>query len=317
MRSIDSKDRPVILLRACAATVAPGCGGWRPRLVTRGSSLVGSAAILLALTFPRTGAAQTDFYNTDRGRPVQIEDAYVTERYAFELKLAPVRVERAPGGTYNWGLEPEMALGIFARTQVEVGLPLAFVEQGAQRRSGVAGLDVSAMHNFNVETEGLPAFAVRADFLAPVGNLKQDRLYSSLTGIATRTYRWARIHVNGQYTFGAAPSATDNSTGGGAPVALGGPGATSVSRWLAGAAIDRSFPFRSTLITAEFYGRKPLVSSEEVEYTLGTGTRFQVSPTLALDGGFGRRLNGPERGWYVTFGSAYAFAVRSLLPGGR
>ena len=70
-------------------------------------------------------------------------------------------------------------------------------------------------------------------------------------------------------------------------------------------------------MTAEVYGRKPLDSAEPVEYTVGTGTRFQVSPTLALDGGVGRRVNGAERGWYVTFGTAYAFGVRSLFPGNR
>ncbi|GAC1656001.1 MAG: hypothetical protein NVS4B3_21280 [Gemmatimonadaceae bacterium] len=257
--------------------------------------------------------AQTDFYNTDRGRPVQIEDAYVTERYAFELKLAPVRVERTQGGKYNWGLEPEIALGILPRTQIELGVPLAFVEQGSQRRGGIAGVNLSAMHNFNTETEGLPALALRGDVLAPVGSVARDRTYSSLTGIATRTYPWARIHVNAQYTFGAAPSTAI----GGTPATLGGSGAIDVSRWLAGAAIDKALPLQSTLITAEFYGRKPLGDSEDLEYTAGTGTRFQVSPTLALDGGFGRRLNGPEQGWYVTFGSAYAFGVRSLFPGGR
>ena len=90
-----------------------------------------------------------------------------------------------------------------------------------------------------------------------------------------------------------------------------------MSRWLAGGAIDKAFPLSSTLVTAELYGRKPLDSQGDVEYTVGTGTRFQVSPTLALDAGFGRRLNGPEQGWYVTFGSAYAFGVRSLFPGER
>jgi hypothetical protein len=271
----------------------------RPRI------LLVAAAIAFAAPHAH---AQTDFYNTDRGRPVQIEDAYVTERYAFELKLAPVRLERTRGGTYNWGLEPEIALGILPRTQIEIGLPLAFVEQGGQRRSGIAGIDLSAMYNLNVETEGLPALAIRGDVLAPVGNLAPDRAYSSLTGMATRTLRWARFHVNGQYTFGATPSTTPSTVG---------PGAIEVSRWLGGAAIDKAFPLSSTLITAEFYGRKPVVSSEEVEYTVGAGTRFQVSPTLALDAGFGRRLNGAEQGWYVTFGSAYAFGLRSLFPGGR
>ena len=274
-------------------------------------AVLASSALALAGLAPGTAHGQTDYYNTDRGRPVLVEDAYVTERHALELKLAPVRLERTNGGAYNWGLEPEIALGILARTQVELGLPLAFMEQGGVRRSGIAGLDLSVMHNFNVETEGLPALALRADVLAPVGNLAADRAYSSLTGIATRTYSWARFHVNGQYTFGASP-ATPNA---GTP--LGGPGALDQSRWFAGAAVDKAYPLSSVLVTAEFYGRKPLNSNDAVEYTAGTGTRFQVSPTLALDGGFGRRLNGPDQGWYVTFGSAYAFSIPALFPGSR
>jgi hypothetical protein len=274
--------------------------------------LATSSTLALALLFPVEAHGQTDYYNTDRGRPVQVEDAYVTERHALELKLAPVRLERTDGGAYNWGLEPEIALGIFPRTQVELGVPLAFMEQGGVRRSGIAGLDLSVMHNFNVETDGLPALALRADVLAPVGNLAADRAYSSLTGMATRTYSSARFHVNGQYTFGASPASSSSGT-----TTLGGPGALDVSRWFAGAAIDKAYPLSSFLVTAELYGRKPLDSNKAVEYTAGTGTRFQVSPTLAIDGGFGRRLNGPEQGWYVTFGSAYAFSIPALFPGGR
>ena len=93
--------------------------------------------VVLSTWCAATVAAQTDFYNTDRGRPVQIEDAYVTERHAFELKLAPVRLERANGGIYNWGLEPEIAYGILPRTQIEVGLPLAYVEVGPTAQRGV------------------------------------------------------------------------------------------------------------------------------------------------------------------------------------
>ena len=273
--------------------------------------LAASSALALALLVPAEAHGQTDYYNTDRGRPVQVEDAYVAERRAFELKLAPVRLERTNGGAYNWGLEPEIALGILPRTQVELGVPLAFMEQGGVRRSGIAGLDLSVMYNFNVETEGLPALALRADVLAPVGNLAADGAYSSLPGMATRTDPWARFHVNGQYTVGASPASSSAAT------TLGGPGALDVSRWFAGAAIDKAFPLSSYLVTAEFYGRKPLDSNDAVEYTAGTGTRFQVSPTLALDGGFGRRLNGPEQGWYVTFGSAYAFSIPALFPGAR
>ena len=262
---------------------------------------------LAAAAGPRL-SAQTDYYNTDRGRPVQIEDAYVAERHAMELKLAPVRLERERGGVYNWGVEPEIAFGILPRTQVEVGLPLAYREVGAQRQSGVVGLELSAMHNLNAETEGWPALALRADLLAPVGNLAPARAYPSITGIATRTFTRARVHVNATYTAGSslvgAAGAADQ-------------GAAELSRWLIGGAIDRTFPLRSTLVTAELYGRKPLMQGEAIEYTTGVGARHQISPTLALDAGFGRRLTGDARGWYVTFGSAYAFGLASLFPAGR
>ena len=259
--------------------------------------------LLLATAAASNASAQTDYYNTDRGRPVQVEDAYTTERYAMELKLAPVRLERAGGGVYNWGVDPEIAYGILPRTQIELGLPLAYREVGGLRQSGIAGLELSAMHNFNAETETWPALALRADLLAPVGNVAPSRAYPSVTGIATRTLSWGRVHLNGTVTAGSAigAPATDTET-------------DELSRWLIGGAVDRTFPLRSTLVTAELYGRKPLIDRASVEYTTGIGARHQVSPTLALDAGVGRRLNGDAAGWYVTFGSAYAFSVASLFP---
>ena len=264
-----------------------------------------AVAIILAMGTASRLSAQTDYYNTDRGRPVQIEDAYSTERYAMELKLAPVRLERAGGGAYNWGVDPEIAYGILPRTQVELGLPLAYREVGGLRQSGIAGLELSAMHNFNAETEAWPALAIRADVLAPVGSLAPSRAYPSFTGIATRTFTWGRVHLNGTITAGSTLDAAraDAETG-----------ADELSRWLVGGAIDRTFPLRSMLITAELYGRKPLIEGTPVEYTTGIGVRHQTSPTLAIDAGVGRRLNGDEAGWYVTFGSAYAFSVASLFP---
>ncbi|MFN2399810.1 MAG: hypothetical protein ABR543_14415, partial [Gemmatimonadaceae bacterium] len=146
--------------------------------------------------------AQTDYYNTDAGRPVRIEDAFPTERYAFELQLAPVRLERSSGGVYNWGLEPEIAYGILPRTHIEIGFPLAYTDLGSdRRRSGLAGIDISALYNLNVETRTLPALGIVGQVLAPVGELAPDKTYSSVKGIATRTFKWARFHVNGRYTF--------------------------------------------------------------------------------------------------------------------
>lgn len=249
-------------------------------------------------------AAQTDYYNTDRGRPVQIEDAYAAERYALELKLAPVRLERAAGGVYHWGIEPEIAFGFLPRTHIEFGVPLSFTESSAGKQSGVGGIEMSLFHNLNAETAGLPALGLRADVLAPVGSLAADGWYTSFTGIATRTMPWARVHVNGQYTLG------EDIVAGGSAI--------EASRWLAGLAVDKAFPLRSMLLTVEGFARKPLIAAEpDAEFTAGAGVRYQLSPTLAIDGGAGRRLNGGDQGWYVTFGTAYAFGLRSLFPSGR
>lgn len=267
------------------------------------------ASVALMLSGPRLGA-QTDYYNTDAGRPVQLEDAYATERYAFELRLAPVRLERLQGGIYNWAVEPELAYGILPRTHIEVGLPLAHIDLGRNRStSGVAGLDVSLFHNLNAETATLPALGIRTDVLFPVGNLGPDRTYTSVKGIATRTFSWMRFHVNGQYTFG---SSTTNQVAG---VATPAAGAVEISKWLAGVAVDKTFPLRAMLVTADFFARQPILEDEDVDYNVGSGIRYQVNPKWAIDGGLGRRLNGPDQGWFATFGTAYAFAFRSLMPG--
>lgn len=254
--------------------------------------------------------AQTDYYNTDAGRPVRIEDAYPTERYAFELQLAPVRLERGRGGIYNWGVEPEIAYGILPRTHVELGFPLAFVDSGSEgRRSGLTGLDFSLLHNLNAETRTLPAFGIAAEVLAPVGGLAPDRTYGSLKGLATRTYRWARFHANGQYTFG---DATEPSS---SPAGDASSGTAEIARWLAGLAIDRTLPLRSMLVTGEVYARQPIVEDTDLEWNVGAGVRYQLDPHFALDAGVGKRLTGEDQAWFVTFGLARAFAIRALMPG--
>jgi len=265
----------------------------------------GFLPVLLLLTLlPSAARAQTDYYNTDAGRPVRIEDAYATERYAFELKLAPVRLERAAAGQYSWGIEPEIAYGLLPRTHVELGLPVIAIDAGgASTEAGIAGLELSVLHNLNTETRSLPALGVRGDVLLPVGRFAPDRTYASLTALLTRTWRVARLHLNGRYTAG--PS--------GSPLAAGG---AEIDRWLAGLAVDRAFPLSAMLLIADVYGRQPIDEASDIEWHAGAGVRYQLSPQLALDAGLRRRLTG-DPAWYVTFGSAYAFGLRALMAGAR
>jgi hypothetical protein len=246
--------------------------------------------------------AQTDYYNTDSDRPLTVEDAYPTERYAFELQLAPVRVERRRGGIYAWSAEPEIAYGILPRTHIELGAPLTYTDADGVRRSGLAGLELSVLHNLNAETTW-PALAVAAEMLFPVGSLAPDRGYGTVKGIATRSLTWARFHLNGAYTFGSEPDAESLEDGAG-----------HVSRWLGGVAVDRTFPLRALLIGGEVVASQPIVEHEDVEWSVAAGARYQVSPVIAIDAGVGKTLSGEAQPWFFTFGMARAFGVRALFP---
>ena len=259
------------------------------------------AAVATVLVIARPATAQTDYYNTDEGRPVRVEDAYPVERYAFEVQVAPLRLERTDGGTYEWDFEPELAYGILPYTQVEIGFPLALRDNEEGRgRFGLGGIHLSALHNLNAESRTLPAFAVSANAGLPVGNFAPERIYPSLKGIATRTFAFARFHVNGQYTFGPTP---------GAEADVG-----ETSRWMAGLAVDKTFPLRSALLIAGVVAEQPLHAGEDLEWVAEAGLRYQLDPFFALDAGVGRRITGHDRGWFFTFGAARAFAVRSLIP---
>lgn len=248
-------------------------------------------------------AAQTDYYNTDAGRPVRVEDAYPVERFAWEAQVAPLRVERLDGGNYHWEVEPELAYGIFPRTHLEVGLPLLWEDAGENEGLAVGGVDVSVLHNLNVETRTLPALAVAAEALLPVGSGAPDGVFPAVKAIATRTYGFARFHLNGAYTFGSTPEAADARTG-------------EAARWMAGLAVDKTFPLRSALVIADVFVEQPFHEGDDPQWTVEVGTRYQLDPWFALDAGVGRRFAGGERGWFFTFGAARVFAIRSLMPRG-
>lgn len=244
-------------------------------------------------------AAQTDYYNTDAGRPIRIEDAYAIERRAVEVQLAPLRLERGRGGSYRWGIEPELAVGLLPRTQLEIGFPLAHVEGVAGRRTtAFAGIEASVLYNLNRETK-LPALAVVVDVIVPAGAMAPDKAYPSFKAIATKTFPWARFHMNGQITVGDAPVAATGRT---APTA-------ELSRWLVGMAVDRALPLRALLLTAEVVTSQPIRAAEATAWDVAGGARYQLSPRLAVDGGGGYRLSGDDAGWFFTAGAAVSLGL--------
>lgn len=248
------------------------------------------------------GYAQTDYFNTDAGRPIRVEDAYAIERRAIELQLAPLRLERERGSGYRWGIEPEVAFGLLPRTQFEIGFPLIHAEgPRGVRTTALAGVEMSALYNLNVETR-FPALALVADVVIPAGPLGPSTTIPSLKAIATRTFPWARFHVNTQFTF--SDNEVSAGVGGDAP-----PANAELSRWMAGVAVDKTLPLKSMLFTAEVVTSAPLLDGLAQRWDVAGGARVQFSPRVAADAGGGYRLAGDEQGWFLTAGAAVAIGM--------
>ena len=87
-----------------------------------------------------------------------------------------------------------------------------------------------------------------------------------------------------------------------------------LSRWMAGVAVDKTFPLQAMLLIGDVYVERPLLEGDDLQWTVEAGTRYQLNPFFALDAGVGRRVTGGDQGWFLTFGAARVFAVRSLIP---
>jgi hypothetical protein len=272
-------------------------------ILSRARALVAHALpCLLLLAAARPARAQTDFMNLDRGRPFQVEDAITAERWALELQVSPLRLERASGGGYHWGFEPGVNIGIFPRVELEIGLPIAMTDLNGKRTTALAGIDLGVLHQLNTESTTLPAFGLRLDALLPVGGFAPTQAYTTVGLLATRSFDdGVRLHANASFTSGGART-----------------GVQELSRWMTGLALDRTLPLRFALVGVEATLREPMDRPGMQEWSAGVGTRVQLDPRWLLDLGAGRRGGAGEESWYASVGGAYAFGWRfGLVPGGR
>ena len=257
------------------------------------------ALLVATLVLGRPLAAQTDYRNLDDDRPTRVEDAYPVEHYAFEAVL-PYQLERDQNDVTVHSLVPELSYGAFANTQIGFKLPLAIANGPGGSHTGLSGLRLFALYNFNIEGPALPALSLRVDGAFPVGSLAGDRSRVSFEGIATRSWGKNRIHLNG--AFAAGP---DDAT----------PAVEGLPRWWAGAALDRTLFRQSTLLIAELYLLKA-ESTALTEINASVGARYQWTPTSVLDIGVRRRLRsaiGPDIA--LTIGLSHSFAIAGLMPG--
>jgi hypothetical protein len=259
-----------------------------------GAGLAGALLLVLGVCQPLR--AQIDYRNLDDERPLFSEDAYPTERYAFEL-LVPYRYEAEAGGENVHASVLELGYGAADNTQVGVHVPFAVVDE-AGTEAGLAGIQPFVLYNFNTESPWLPALALRGDLSLPVGSLGGEGTRFTIRAIATRSWGRTRLHLNALRSFGPED---DLSV------------AEPARRWTYSAAMDRTVLRHSLLLGAEAVVSRA-VRGAPVEVNVGAGIRWQWTPTIVLDLGISRRLRekGPDLG--LTIGLSHAFALRALMP---
>ncbi|HTE66286.1 MAG TPA: hypothetical protein VK736_08510 [Candidatus Binatia bacterium] len=260
------------------------------------------AAIVFAIVAAAPAGAQIDYRNLDDDRPTRVEDAYPTERYAFEF-IVPYSYARDRTGAVIQASVLELVYGVFRNTQVGLKAPLVGVRSsGATTTWGLSGLRAFALYDFNTEGRLLPAVALRIDAAFPVGSLGGDETQVALKGIVTRSWGPTRLHLNGAVRLGRdAPGAVIEG----------------IERWWYGAALDRTLFRPSVLLVGEVYAARE-IGVAPVEVNASLGVRWQWRPTAVIDVGVARRLReglGPD--YAVTIGMSNAFAIARLMPRGR
>lgn len=264
----------------------------------RVGSLLRAVAVHVVAAWLSASAAsgQTGYYNTDAGRPLTVEDAYAIERGSLELQPLGLTAARHTRAVYAIQLEPELAIGILPRTQLDLALAWRRVERGTVYESAMAGVTLGVLHNLNVETLTLPALGVGAEMQAPVGALAPTEASVALKGIATRTFVPVRVHLNASYALGRSPT-TLTVLHGVIP---------EVPRWLVGIAADKALALRALLLSAEVLVKRPTVPLHPTVWESAAGLRYQVDPHIVLDAGISRHLTGDDRAWSLTAGAAWS-----------
>ena len=239
--------------------------------------------------------AQTDYYNTDAGHPLAIEDASAVERFALELRPAAVTLSRHTGGVYAVEMESEVTYGVLPRTQVEAAVAWRRAERGPTYQSGLAGVTVGALYAVNVETRTVPALALAAEVLLPAGSMASEAGYLGVRALVTRTFPLARLHLNAGYTFGEAPRTI---------VLVHGVQAE-VPRWRIGLATDKALALRSVLLAVEIVAERPTLPAHPTIAKAGAGLRWQWTPRIVVDAGAARHLTGDDRALELTASGSY------------
>jgi hypothetical protein len=326
----------------------------------------------------RAAWAQSQYYNLDGGRPTRIEDAEPTALHALDIDFAPFRVERVMDGSTRYRAEPKLEYGVLPFTDLEIRVPIVRVQPSQGRgTTGAAGVSIGAMHAFNLETTAIPALALSGEWSIPAGQLSGPQNTFLLEGLATKTTRLGRLHLNagaGTYsvrTTRASPAtqclftpftlSDANGCSTGPPIIIDTPcdvappvvgrvgpsfervggentlpsracmaaqpadavstsaatppaamGKSFGTHLIGGIGFDHAFALQSMLIAADVFTEHFDGLYARPDWNAEIGIRRQVTPTVLIDAGIGRKFAGVVHSTSLILGATYEIPTPAL-----
>ncbi len=235
-------------------------------------------SLWLAALLPFAGSAWAlDHDNLDPNRPIQMEDAYAVAQGEIGLESG-VRVNDRREGKTRVTYQPQIIYGAFANTQIEIQGDVYTDPHTLVGANKSGDLHLGVLYNFNQETLDLPAFAMRIGAELPTG-LNSKGVDTQVTGILTRSYGRARVHLNAGYTFVGTPQGQERS---------------GAYRAVAAVSYPLGYPdrFQDTLIVDVYTKQSDLVGQRN-NTGIEIGLRHQLTSRIVLDGGIGTEFYGP------------------------
>jgi len=219
-----------------------------------------------------------DHSNLDEGRPLRLDDAYSIAD--GELALEVGGGFALPRRGSNRGVFPgEVLYGAYPNLQLAVGTTFSTDPHDIDDRRKSGDLHFTGLYNFNQETIGLPAFALKLGLDTPTG-IDGHGYAVEFKGIVTKSIERLSLHLNAGYEFFTGTSRAERD--GRYKLALGASYPVGAPRFT-----------RLTLVGDLFAEQSPR-HGEPTSLGIEVGVRYQLTPRMVWDVGMGTEFAGPS-----------------------
>lgn len=214
-----------------------------------------------------------DHRNLEENHPTRIEDAYPIAYRSLEFQTRGGYERNGEFGKDVGFAAVELKWGVMKNAHVGIGLPFQFGKEVEPDQNGDVTLE--GLYNFNVETQFLPAMALKSELSVPGGS-DSHGLDLELMGIVTKGWGENRFHVNAGYHRNSGAAVGERT-----------------HLYRLGVAFDRPIDL-DHLFVSDFFIDQSTLKGDDPVYSFLAGIRKQVNPWSVLNLGVGHGFGSRE-----------------------